>query len=53
MKNGKQGRNPLPKEWNEFQICKELGWSYKELMETPVEVSLKFVEISGLMNSTR
>lgn len=33
----------MPGEYVEFQVMREMGWTYKELMETPASVVVDIV----------
>ena len=49
MKRALRGKgDDVPDELQEYLICKNLGWSYRELMETPYEVVVAFTVIMGL-----
>jgi len=43
-----RGEGQVSKEYLEYQIMKEMGWTYQELMECPLAV---YTNILGYMNT--
>jgi hypothetical protein len=50
VKRAARGKSVNMDELFEYQICKEMGWSYEELMNTPHEVVIAFTRISEITN---
>jgi len=48
MKNGFQGKNALPDEWNAYQFCETFGWTHDQYMDTDTEIIAKFIEIGNI-----
>ena len=46
-------KNPLPKEWSDYHICKEMGWSWKQLQETPHDFVAKCVQIGNIVANSK
>lgn len=42
-----------PEQYVNFLLMKELGWTYRELMETPREVVEQLILISTIHNKVR
>jgi len=49
LENGAPGRNGVPLAWNEYQLCKEFGWTPSQLDNQDSSKIKQFIQISNVM----